>query len=418
VPGKRKQPDALAALLKAAPSRTVKELLVKLAATRPDIRRECFEYLKKHAPLSARQQKQSEGEVLLALWSELDPDLEELDECGGRDYGTGDHVGTLLYEIKQKLSGKNRIEARFRHDLLDYVLPYIESGNAGLDDELYDVAYATCHDNHDLRALAEAFERMSGDWKTEHARRIYRKLGDRDKYLELRNRKMIYGVDYHDLAGFYWESGEKEKAMQVAEDGLRKAQGRMDELRQFVAQRLKTTGNRKRYLELQFAHATDHLTCDKYKAFHKLCTRTEWREYETKILARLNNAWDTERLRIHMHRKEYEAAVAVLANGRYPLCAWDNDYQVQTAKRLEGRFPEEILKYYLSGLGNMKANAVRQDYARKAKVMAKIQRLLVEVLDDMARWRVFAVKIKQDNLKRSAFQEEFANAVPGWRELK
>jgi len=46
VPGKRKQLDALAALLKAAPSRTVKELLVKLAATRPDIRRECFEYLK------------------------------------------------------------------------------------------------------------------------------------------------------------------------------------------------------------------------------------------------------------------------------------------------------------------------------------------------------------------------------------
>lgn len=161
---------------------------------------------------SARQQKQSEGEVLLALWSELAPDLDELDEYGGGDYGLVDHVGTLLYEIEQKLSKKNRIEARFRHELLDNVLPYIESGNAGLDDALSDVAYATCYDNNDLRALAEAFERMPGDWKTEHACRIYRKLEDRDKYLELRNQKMIYGADYHDLASFYWKSGERGKA--------------------------------------------------------------------------------------------------------------------------------------------------------------------------------------------------------------
>lgn len=66
----------------------------------------------------------------------------------------------------------------------------------------------------------------------------------------------------------------------------------------------------------------------------------------------------------------------------------------------------------------MKTNAVRKEYARKAKVMAKIQRLLVEVLNDKARWRAFAIKIKQDNLKRPAFQEEFTKSVSGWRELK
>jgi hypothetical protein len=414
---KQKKDGALAALLATAPPKTVADLLVRLAAIRPDVRRECFDYLKRHVPLSPRQKKQSEGEGLLALWSELAPDLDELDDYGGGDYGLVDHVATLLYEIEQKLA-RNKIAAGYRHELLDNVLPYIESGNASLDDELYAVAYATCYDDNDLRLLAEAFEAMRGDWKIEHARRIYRKLGDRDKYLELRKQKMIYGADYYDLASFYWKAGEKQKAMQVAEDGLRKGQGRMDELRQFVAQRAKDAGNRERYLELQFAQTVDHLTCDKYKAFRKLCTAAEWKSYEAKILARLKGAWDTEQLRIHMHRKEYAAAAAVLTKGRYPLSARDSDYQIQTAKRLERRFPEEILKYYLSGLGNLKTNAVRKEYARKAQVMTKIRRLLVEVLRDKERWRTFAIKVKQDNLKRPAFQEEFAKVVPGWRELK
>ena len=138
-------------------------------------------------PLSESRKTQSVGEILLALWSELEPDLSELDEYGGDDYDVVDDVASLLYQIEQKLSRK-KIDAKYRHELLTNVLPYIESGNAGLDDPLYDLAYATCYDDNDLRFLAESFEAMGGDWKIEHARYIYRQLDDRDKYLELRSR--------------------------------------------------------------------------------------------------------------------------------------------------------------------------------------------------------------------------------------
>lgn len=81
-------------------------------------------------------------------------------------------------------------------------------------------------------------------------------------------------------------------------------------------------------------------------------------------------------------------------------------------------YPEEILKYYLSGLGNLKTHATRKEYGRNAQVMAKIHRLPVKVLRDAKRWRDFAFEIKQCNNKRPAFQEEFAKVVPGWQELK
>lgn len=109
------------------------------------------------------------------------------------------------------------------------------------------MAYATCYTDDDWRALAKAFENMGGDWKLDHARRIYRRLGDRDQYLELRQRKLVTGADDHDLANFHWKAGEKRKAMAVAEEGLRQGKGRMDELREFVAKRAKSAGNRERY---------------------------------------------------------------------------------------------------------------------------------------------------------------------------
>ena len=414
---KRKQDDPLAALLETAPKTKLVDLLVHLASTRPVVRHECLDYLNRHTALSPSRKKQSEGEKLLALWAELAPDLDELDTYGGGDYDADFRVSSLLHEIAQALSRK-KIDAGYRQKLLDNTLPYIENGNAGLDDDLYDVAYAACYNDDDWRALAKSLETMHGDWKLDHARRIYRRLGDREKYLELRQRKLATGADYHDLADFYWKAGEKQKAMEVAETGLLKGKGRLDELRQFVAKRVKSAGNRERYLALQFDQAIDPLTCDKYKAFRKLCTAAEWKHYEAKILARLDNAWETEQLRIRMHRKEHEEAVDVLTRSRYPLYAWDSAYELQTAKRLESRYPEAILSYYLSGLGNLKTNAPRKEYTRKAQVTKKVHHVLVNVLCDASRWRDFAIKVKQDNIKRPAFQEEFTKAVPGWQALK
>jgi tetratricopeptide (TPR) repeat protein len=258
---------------------------------------------------------------------------------------------------------------------------------------------------------------MKGDWKTTHARRIYRRLGDRDKYLELRTDHMEYGADYHDLATFYWEAGKKEKALQVAEEGLRKGKGRMDELRRFVADRAKAAGDREKYLALQFAQATDGLTLKKYKAFKKMCKKSEWARFEPKVLAHLKDAWEVEQLKIRMHRKEYDEAITILTKGRYPTSSWDERDEIPIAKKLEKRYPEKILKYYLSGLGDLTANATRKEYARKAKVMAKVRRLLVEVIGDESRWKKFAVKVKQDNSRRPAFQQEFARVLPDWQEL-
>ena len=413
---KRKKGDALTELLGVATHKVLSELILALATEFPEVRRECYDVLKSQVSISRSLEKRSEGEAILALWSELAPDLEDLDSYGGGDYATEDLVAELLDQIRERLITKN-VDNDHRQEILNLVLPYIQSGNAGMDDMLYEVAYAACYDDEDLRGLAQAFEAMSSEWKVGHARDIYRRVGDRDKYLELRTRRMKYGADYHDLATFYWDSGEKEKAQQIAEEGLCKAQGRMDELREFVMMRAQEAGDRDKYMDLQFAQATDRLSLEKYKAFKKMCTSAEWKSFEPRVLGRLKNAWGTERLKIRMHRREYDEALAILTKGRYPTSTWEGDYEIKVAQKLEKRYPEEILKYSLSGLGNLNRNAQRKEYNHKAKVMAKVRHVLVDMLGDEQRWVKFARKVKKDNARRPAFQQEFASAVPGWREL-
>ncbi len=413
---KKKPADPLIELLAAARPETLSHLIAKVAKQRPDLRRECLEYLKEHTLLSNDQKRKSDGQIILALWGELCPDLEDLDSSGGGDYGTSDHVSSLLYDIQESL-GRGKIEANIRRELLEEVLQFIKSGNAGLDDELYAVAHAACYTDEESRDLARAFEGMQRDWPIDHARRIYRKLDLREDYLRLRRGKLVYGLDYYDLATFYWEEGNHAQALAVAEEGLKKGQGRVDELREFLANRAREGGDRKKYLELQFAQASDLLTLSKYERLKKICSPGEWKNIEPRLLQQLKHTWRGEQLKIRMRRKEYEEAIGVLLKGRYPVHASDSEEELRTAAKLETGFPEEILAYYLTGFDNLNFNASRKEYAQRAKVMAKVHHVLVDILKGEDRWKEFAGKIKQKNLRRPAFQEEFLKVVPGWSHL-
>ena len=72
---KKQTDDPLNNLLASAGPEILRGLISALAFRHPEVRRECFEYLKAHAPLSTAQKQTSDGEVVLALWEELCPGL-------------------------------------------------------------------------------------------------------------------------------------------------------------------------------------------------------------------------------------------------------------------------------------------------------------------------------------------------------
>jgi hypothetical protein len=421
-----KRVDPLDKLLASASADDLRSLVKQLTTgggnweedgrSRSDIRRECLEYLKKKVRARFPKKETSDSEFLWDLWGELEPDLTELDNYGGGEYGLEDHVGELLYDVEKSLKKKN-VPREDRRALLDEVFPYIKSDKAGMGDALYAVAHAACYDDEDWRNLAERFEALEREWPIDHARSIYRRLGDREKYLALRLTDLKYGNDYHDLATFYWESGERDNALQVAQEGLEKGEGAMDHLRAFLSERAKETGNRTAYLDLQFAQATDRSTLAHYKSFKQVCKAEEWLTYEPKMLKAIERATQIDQLEIFLFRKEFDKAVEVLPKLLYPHPKYGDDRLFRMIAKLESKYPNQVLEFHRKGLGNVRAVGERAAYAGQARAALRMRHIWLDVLKTPEAWQACAKNVKALTLKKPAFQQEFAKTIADWKEL-
>jgi len=229
-----KSASPLETLIQAADATVLGQLIQQLAGSGPGVRRQCLEFLQEHVTLTPETKADADAETVWSIWDELEPDLADLNEYGGGPRETEEHVAGLLDDLAQKLT-QSAIPRDARRELLGDVMRYIDSGNSGMNDQLYEVAHALCQDDEDWREFATRLEGSGREYLLDHARRIYRQIGDHDKYLVLRSKRMEYGADYHDLATFYWEQGQRQMAMAIAREGLQKAKGRMDELHAFVA---------------------------------------------------------------------------------------------------------------------------------------------------------------------------------------
>ncbi|NQU22116.1 MAG: hypothetical protein HQ567_12590 [Candidatus Nealsonbacteria bacterium] len=118
-----------------------------------------------------------------------------------------------------------------------------------------------------------------------------------------------------------------------------------------------------------------------------------------------------------MYRKEYDQTISILSGMRYPARPLGGSDLLKIASQLEKKYPDQILAFYTSGLGNLNHSCQRETYAHKAKVAQKVRHMWVDVLKTPAKWEAFAKQIKADNLRRPAFQEEFTKEVPSWRNV-
>src|SRR5690348_2295963 len=95
--------NPLDSLIQAADAALLAELVRRLAANRPEVRRECLEFLQQHVQVTAEARADAEAAAAFALWEELQPDLHDLDQYSGGPEETLERVTDLLRELAEKL---------------------------------------------------------------------------------------------------------------------------------------------------------------------------------------------------------------------------------------------------------------------------------------------------------------------------
>ncbi len=413
--------DVLVQLLDQARPSVLRSIIMLLVDSGgPQLRQKCLGYLKDYFPdvIAGREDAVADEEAITRWWS-LEPDLEQLHQLGGGPYEQEYRVACQLDDLSEHL-GNNGVSSQARETLRDEVLGYIEDRNSGMDDCLYEVAFATCYTDDDLRALARRFEQLDS-WSRQRAMRTYRQIGDDEQYLRLRCARLNYGSDYLDLAEFYQERGDEKQAVRLVQEGLEKGKGALDGLRSFLAQQARESGDRQQYLQLEFTRlAAQPLTLKRYRDFRKLCSGVEWQEYESRILQLVSEARRADQIRIHLERGDLHRAAQLFDECSFLAGSFSlgDSHLLEIADTLQPHFPEQVLDFYMKGLRRVGITAPRGEYAAQADILLKIRHLMLNILGNRPRWEELAGRIKRDNERKPAFQEEFARIIPDWRRLR
>ena len=133
--------------------------------------------------------------------------------------------------IMEDLIEKNHdISWLVRKEVLDELLEQIAEDNSGFTDYMVDLTVKLCYSKEEKQYLADFLSVNGSSYYKEFASRIYREIGEDQKYLASRKAQLNYGSDYLDLASYYKKNGNSELALQTVLEGLNKADGRLDDI--------------------------------------------------------------------------------------------------------------------------------------------------------------------------------------------
>ena len=160
---------------------TVLRDLVHTLAIRPEIRRQAIKFCRivlswthSRRPVRGAKSPSRSGMNWNRIWRN------SMSMAAGR-CEQEERVGELLYQLVRTLEEGPILEDD-RAYLLDELIPFIRSGNSGMEDSLYDVAYAACQTNDSLR-LCRAARATRGGLGVRSRPPYLSCIGDGEKYL-------------------------------------------------------------------------------------------------------------------------------------------------------------------------------------------------------------------------------------------
>ena len=167
------------------------------------------------------------AELAFELWGNAESIISQFNEYGGGPDEDEEEACEYINELCDLIP---KLSWDTRREIVDEMLVQYHYGNSGFDDLLTDTCHEMCKEQEELLYLAEKFMSFGGRWDKNRAMSIYSQLGADEKYLEIRTESLEYGNDYLELAQYYEQQGNIDKALIYAHQGLKKGEGALNGL--------------------------------------------------------------------------------------------------------------------------------------------------------------------------------------------
>lgn len=218
------------------------ELILELARQNSDVRRWVLEWLKDDIEKEVKQEiepgEESEetyikGQLLMEYWSNAKEIISDFNRFGGGPEDEETEAYDWLEKIRE-LIAEGMVSPEVKREFLNEAFMEYNCNNSGFEDTLVELFFTLCLTHEEWEYLVEKLEEKPSDWRNSLIMDIYKnRLGDDEGYLRMRMKKLEYGMDYWDLAGYYLKNRMKAKAVEIAEAGIARGQGRLSELFDF-----------------------------------------------------------------------------------------------------------------------------------------------------------------------------------------
>ena len=180
-------------------------------------------------------------------WSVAEDIIDDANMYGGT-YNEDDAYDAL--DTIDELAKKNKISWECRRDIVDSMLEQFYIGNSGFDDTLIDTCEILCQSKEEKLYLADKISESSSDYYRKYAAGIYLKYGKDETFIELQSKNLEYGSDYIRLADYYKKNKQMDKAISLVEEALKKCNGRLDEVYEWLFKEYKRKKQERKILDL------------------------------------------------------------------------------------------------------------------------------------------------------------------------
>lgn len=443
--------------LKSVGSDGLYDIIQNLIVENPDNYRLVLEWFKRKRLClkdddTSKEETFVNDELLMEYWENARSIISEFNEYGGGPRDDEEEAYDWLDDILDLIK-EGHISTDVKFALLDEGFKEYNIGNSGFEDELMDIFFQLCSSKEEWAYLVEKLEEKPSRWRRKHVMRIQKEyLCDEDAYLKMRLNDLQYGVDYWDLAKFYYKKGNLQKAVETAEEGLIKGKGRISQLLEFLFnyyENNEDTANLERIVQCSFHRKGDeremleglfeyyrkqndyenakkallkgfkytkgegYVPKVRYYAYYnkmkQFLNEMDWKNIEPEILPEIQKKDLISFLRICMDKGRKEEVVRVVLNPpkKQSGFLYEIEYNFdEFADQLKTDYPEEMINYYWQKAYDYIKNGNRMTYQIAVEYLQNVKHIYIDILNKESIWEQRFNDLKIKCKKRRAFLDE------------